>query len=314
MDYKGKKIIVAIPCYNEEKAIKKVINAFKMELPSAEIIVFDNNSKDKTVEIALKEGVKVIHEKRQGKGWVVRSVFEKLAADIYVIIDGDDTYPVDKVHKLIGPVLKGEADMVVGSRLDQFEDKAFKKINHFGNWLITKTLNLIFRTNYRDVLSGYRVFNKEFAKNIPLITRGFEIETEISLQALEHGYIIKEIPIQYRKRLEGSYSKLSPFKDGYRIMVTILMLLRDHQPQQLFSLIFVFLSTVSAALICYAYTLKNLLNGYLIAGIISLIIAFLFFVTGLILSAINTRFREVNAILKKDVYYSTLNKEDTKHA
>ncbi len=304
MSYKDKKIVVAIPCYNEEMSIKRVINGFQRELPQAEIVVFDNNSTDRTQEIAVAEGAKIIHEKKQGKGWVVRSIFEKLDADIYVMVDGDDTYPAEEVHKLIEPLLKDQADMVVGNRLGENNHNSIRPLHQFGNWFITSVLNLIFRTKYKDVLSGYRVFTKDVAKNIPLITMGFEIETELALQTLEHGYIVKEVPIMYRCRPQGSFSKLSSFSDGYRIMVTMAMLLRDHKPHHFFTFIFIVLGACSFLLIIYAYTLTRLLNVFLISGIILGVAAFLFLATGLILSAVNTRFAELSALIKKNNYFA----------
>jgi glycosyltransferase involved in cell wall biosynthesis len=265
----------------------------------AQIVIFDNNCTDNTSAIAEKEGVKVTREKKQGKGWVTRAIFEKVDADIYVMVDGDDTYPAEYVHKLIEPILKEEADMVVGNRLKQGNYGAMRLSHCFGNLFITKTLNFVFRTNYQDVLSGYRVFNREFVKNIPLITMGFEIETELTLQALEHGYVIKELPIEYRSRPRGSVSKLSFFIDGYRIMVTIVMLLRDHKPHHLFTFIFIVFSLSSILFIAYAQTNKELFNIFSIVGIILMISAFLFLVSGLILSAVNTRFKELSSIIKK---------------
>lgn len=304
MNFEDAKIAVAIPCYNEEKSIKKVINGFQKELPGAKIVVFDNNSTDRTQKIAVAEGAKIIHEKRQGKGWVVRSICERLDADIYVMVDGDDTYPAEEVHKLIAPILNDEADMVVGNRLGQDNHNSIRHLHQFGNWCITGTLNLIFRADYKDVLSGYRAFTKDVAKNIPLITVGFEIETEFALQALEHGYIVKEVPIRYGSRPQGSLSKLSSFSDGYRIMVTMAMLLRDHKPHHFFTFIFVILGACSSSLLIYAYTLTTLLNVFLIIGIILGIAAFLFLVTGLILSAVNTRFAELSAIIRKNNYFA----------
>ena len=299
MNHKNKKICVAIPCYNEEKTIKKVINDFQKELPMAEIVIFDNNCTDNTSAVAEKEGAKVIGEKKQGKGWVIRAIFEKVDADIYVMVDGDDTYPAEYAHKLIEPVLKDEADMVVGNRLKQGNYGGMRLSHHFGNLIITKTLNSVFRTDYQDVLSGYRVFNREFAKNIPLITMGFEIETELTLQALEHGYVVKELPVEYRSRPRGSVSKLNSFVDGYRIMVTIVMLLRDHKPHHLFTFIFIVFSLSSILFIAYAQANKELFNIFSIVGIILMISAFLFLVSGLILSAVNTRFKELSSIIKK---------------
>ncbi len=304
MNYTDKKIVVAIPCYNEEKTIKKVINDFRRELPLAKIVLFDNNSTDDTAGIGLGQGVQVIPEKRQGKGWVVRSIFEKLDADIYVLVDADATYLAEEVHKLIEPLLKEEADMVVGNRLSRKNTSAIRPLHQLGNWLITKTLNLIFRAKFQDVLSGYRVFTKEFVKNTPLITTGFEIETELTLQALEHGYIVKEVAIEYKNRLAGSISKLSTFGDGYQVMVTMAMLLRDHRPHHLFGFLSMVLGALSIFLIGHALRLGNTLSISLVLGIILMMLAFLFFSTGLILCAVNTRFAELRSIIKKNNYFA----------
>lgn len=293
-------IVVAIPCYNEEKSVGKVIDDFRKETPSVEIVVFDNNSTDQTAAIAISKGVKVIREKRQGKGWVIRSIFEKINADIYVIVDGDDTYPVDEVHKLIDLIHSKKSDMAVGNRLRQGNKAAISPLHWFGNYMISSLFNVIFGSNCRDVLSGFRVFNREFVKNIPLSTRKFEIEVELTFQALEYGYIIKEIPISYRKRPKGSFSKLSSFRDGYRIILTMVMFLRDHKPHRLFSLVSFILIICSAFLFKHACCLSNFFNVFSALGIILSVGSLLIFFTGLILSAINARFAEISSIIKKN--------------
>ncbi len=303
MDYNDRKIIVAVPCYNEERTIEKVIEAFRRELPVAEIVIFDNNSTDRTAAVAINKGVKVITEKRQGKGWSVRSIFEKLDADIYIIVDGDDTYPAEEVHKLIELVLDEKADMVVGNRLKQNNRTIIRPLHWFGNYMISKIFNFIFGNNCQDVLSGFRVFNREFAKNIPLITRKFEIEVEMTFQALEYGYIIKEIPINYRKRPKGSFSKLHSFRDGYRIMLTMAMFLRDHKPHRLFTVISFVLFLCSIFLLNYACHFSDFFNVFSLLGTILLIGSLLIFMTGLILSAINTRFAEIRSIIRKNNRY-----------
>lgn len=303
MYYSEKEIVVAIPCYNEEKTIEKVIDDFKKELPSARIVVFDNNSTDRTASIAASKGVKIIGEKRQGKGWVISSIFEKLDADIYLIVDGDDTYPAEEAHKLIGLVDSGKADMVVGNRLKQDNKGTIRPLHWFGNYMINRIFNVIFGNNCRDVLSGFRAFNREFAKNIPLITRKFEIEIELTFQALEHGYIVKEIPISYRKRPKGSFSKLSSFRDGYRIMLTMVMFLRDHKPHRLFTFASFALFLCSIFLLNHAGHFSSYFNIFSVLGAILLVGSLLIFITGLILSAINTRFSEIGSIIRKNNNY-----------
>lgn len=223
------KIAVIIPCYNEEAAIGEVVSRFRHELPYAEIHVFDNNSTDRTVEIALQAGALVSYETRQGKGHVVRAMFKKVKADIYVMVDGDMTYPSDKIHDLLSPVLVGRADMVVGSRLLS-PATAMKVPNHLGNVLFRVTINRIFGSNLTDILSGYRVMTREFVRAIVLLSEGFQIETELTIQALHHKMRIVEVPVTLSERLPGSKSKISVVADGLRILWTIFDLYRTYRP------------------------------------------------------------------------------------
>ncbi len=243
------KTAVLIPCYNEELTIEKVIKDFKRELPEADIYVYDNNSKDKTAQIAEENGAIVKHEYRQGKGNVVRSMFRDIDADIYVMADGDDTYPAEEVHKLIEPVVKGEADMVIGDRLTNgtYQKENKRHFHEFGNNLVKKAINVAFKTNLKDIMTGYRVFNKIFVKNMPVLSPKFEIETEMSLHALDKKFIIKEIPIVYRDRPEGSESKLNTVSDGMKVIKTIVKMFKDFKPRQFFwafSLLFVLLGLI----------------------------------------------------------------------
>ena len=233
------KVAVLIPCYNEEKTIEKVIKDFKNELPEADIYVYDNNSKDKTAEIAKKNGAIVRHEYKQGKGNVVRSMFYDIDADIYVMADGDDTYPAEFVHKLIEPVVNGQADMCIGDRLSNgtYQKENKRMFHEFGNNLVKKAINVLFKTNLKDIMTGYRVFNKKFVKNMPVMSPNFEIETEMSLYALDKGFIIKEIPIDYRDRPEGSESKLNTVSDGIKVVKTIIKMYKDYKPLKFFTLI-----------------------------------------------------------------------------
>lgn len=230
------KIAVLIPCYNEEITIGKVIKSFKKELTDADIYVYDNNSKDKTAQIARDNGAIVRHEYRQGKGNVVRSMFRDIDADIYVMVDGDNTYPAEEVHKLIEPVVNNQADMVIGDRLTNgtYQKENKRKFHEFGNNLVKKAINVAFRANLKDIMTGYRVFNKFFVKNMPVLSPKFEIETEMSLHALDKKFIIKEIPIEYRDRPEGSESKLNTISDGIKVMKTIVKMFKDFKPRQFF--------------------------------------------------------------------------------
>ena len=233
------KIAVLIPCYNEEITIEKVINDFKKELPEAEIYVYDNNSKDKTAEIAKKNGVIVKHEYKQGKGNVVRSMFRDIDADIYVMVDGDDTYPAEEVHKLIEPIKNEEADMVIGDRLTNgtYKNENKRHFHEFGNNLVKNSINKLYKTKLKDIMTGYRVFNKLFVKTMPVMSPKFEIETEMTLHALDKKFIIKEIPIVYRDRPEGSESKLNTVGDGIKVIKTIVKMFKDSKPRQFFWII-----------------------------------------------------------------------------
>ena len=243
------KTAVLIPCYNEELTIEKVIKDFKKELPDADIYVYDNNSKDNTAQIAKANGAIVKHEYRQGKGNVVRSMFRDIDADIYVMVDGDDTYPAEEVHKLIKPVQEGIADMAIGDRLTNgtYQKENKRHFHEFGNNLVRKSINVLFNTKLKDIMTGYRVFNKVFVKNMPVMSPKFEIETEMSLHALDKKFIIEEIPIVYRDRPEGSVSKLNTVSDGMKVIKTIIKMFKDFKPRQFFwviALIFVIIGLI----------------------------------------------------------------------
>ncbi|MGN1330299.1 MAG: glycosyltransferase family 2 protein [Clostridia bacterium] len=230
------KIAVLIPCYNEELTIKKVIKDFKKELPQADIYVYDNNSKDRTAEIAREEGAIVKHEYKQGKGNVVRSMFADIDADIYVMVDGDDTYPASFIHKLIEPVREGSADMCIGDRLSNgtYQKENKRLFHEFGNNIVRFLINILFNSKLKDIMTGYRVFNKCFVKNMPVMSQNFEIETEMSLYALDKRFIIKEIPIDYKDRPEGSVSKLNTVKDGIKVVKNIIKMFKDYKPLKFF--------------------------------------------------------------------------------
>ena len=244
------KIAVLIPCYNEELTIEKVIKDFRKELPEADIYVYNNNSKDKTKEIAIKNGAIVVDEYKQGKGNVVRSQFRDIEADIYVMVDGDDTYPAEFVHQLIEPVRNGQADMTIGDRLSNgtYQKENKRPFHEFGNNLVKKAINVLFDTKLKDIMTGYRVFNKRFVKNMPVLSPKFEIETEMSLYALDKKYIIKEIPIVYRDRPEGSSSKLNIVGDGIKVVKTIARMFKDYKPFKFFGLIALILFIIGLAI------------------------------------------------------------------
>ena len=226
------KIAVLIPCYNEELTVEKVIKDFRRELPEAEIYVYDNNSKDKTAQIARENGAIVKHEYKQGKGNVVRSMFSDIDADLYIMVDGDDTYPAESVHTLIEPVRRGEADMCIGDRLSNgtYQKENKRPFHEFENNIVRGSINFLFGSKLKDIMTGYRVFNKKFVKNMPVMSAKFEIETEMSLYALDERFVIKEIPLVYRDRPEGSFSKLNTITDGFKVVKTIIKMLKNYHP------------------------------------------------------------------------------------
>lgn len=233
----GAQVAVIIPCYNESITIGKVIDDFKTVLPKASIFVYDNNSSDGTGDIAREHGATVRTETRQGKGNVVRQMMRDIDAEYYIMVDGDDTYPAEAAPELLKPLMEGSADMVVGDRLSngsygEENDRAF---HGFGNNLVRFLIKLIYGFDFHDVMTGYRAYNKIFAKTMPVLSPGFEIETELSIHAVDKGWRIAEVPIDYRDRPEGSESKLSTVSDGMKVLRMILSLFKDYRPLALFS-------------------------------------------------------------------------------
>lgn len=293
------KTVVAIPCRNEAMTISKVVGDFRRELPDATILVVDNNSSDDTANIARNAGARVICEHRPGKGNVVQSIFQICDADVCVLVDGDDTYPAEAVHQLIQPILQDRADMVVGVRLKSSGNSAFRSGHVAGNRLLTAILNALFRTQLSDILSGYRVFSRHFMSRIPLITEGFQIETEMTIQAIEKRMRICERPVDLRPRPPGSLSKLRSIHDGLLILLTIAMYMRDHSPLRFFtalSLAWIFVGEIVAIQPCLRpmEPYSVVIHGTVVIG------ALVLFVAGLIISAVNTRFRELENTLWKN--------------
>ena len=243
----GRGVAVLVPCYNEEPTVARVVGRFREELPEARVYVFDNNSTDRTAEEARRAGAAVFTERRQGKGYVVQSMFRMVDADFYVMVDGDGTYPAEAVHALLAPVAAGEADMSVGSRLHAESQSQFKRRNRLANRLVRSTLNFIFRVELTDILSGYRVFNREFVKGLPLFGGGFEIETELTIKAVERGYRLVEVPVDLTHRPEGSHSKIQFLRDGFLILNTTLALFRDYKPLTFFGGLGLFLLLLACA-------------------------------------------------------------------
>lgn len=297
------KIAVLIPCYNEEATVRKVIEDFRRELPSATVYVYDNNSTDNTAREAHEAGAVVTTESRQGKGYVVRSMFNDIAADIYVMVDGDDTYPAEKVHEIIRPVAEGKADMVVGTRLHAQSKSHFHPLNRFGNKLFKFLINAVFRKRLTDVLSGYRAFNPKIV-NMPILSKGFDIETELTMKALANNYRLVEVPVDLSPRAEGSVSKIRIIHDGILIFNTIFAILRDYKPLTAFGSIGLFLilcGLLSGGVFMYEYIstgetvrvpLALFSLGLAFTGVIVMFI-------GLVLHAVLRRFQELESLLHK---------------
>jgi len=232
------KVAVLIPCYNEEKTIEKVVNDVKEFLPEAVVYVYDNNSTDKTAELAVKAGAVLRHEYKQGKGNVIRRMFREIDAQCYLMIDGDDTYPLDCARELVDKVLEKHADMVVGDRLSStYFTENKRPFHNFGNTLMRTCINRLFHTEIKDIMTGYRAFSYEFVKTFPVVSTGFEIETEMTIHAVNYNLQVENVIVQYRDRPEGSESKLNTFKDGMRVIRKMLQLYKNYQPLKCFSLI-----------------------------------------------------------------------------
>jgi glycosyltransferase involved in cell wall biosynthesis len=237
-------IAVLLPCYNEAATIGKVVADFRAALPTADVYVFDNNSKDDTARVARAAGAIVVPSPKQGKGHVVRHMFATVHADIFVMADGDDTYPAGASPDLIETLKTTDADMVVGTRLKGYEPKSFRALHEFGNKLVSKLISVLFSASVTDVLSGYRVFGRQFVGTLYLQSSGFEIETEITLQALVRKRVIREVPVHYGRRPPGSYSKLNTWSDGILVLRSVFLIFRDYKPLAFFS----FLSIVCCVL------------------------------------------------------------------
>src|SRR6201746_2641727 len=241
------RVAVLVPCFNEEAAVATVIADFRKSLPSAEIYVYDNNSSDRTKAVAQQAGAQVRSERRQGKGHVVRRMFADIDADIYVLVDGDATYDAASAPRMIETLMADHLDMVVGLRIDQVE-AAYRRGHRTGNWMLTRFLSAVFGQEFKDILSGYRVFSRRFVKTFPVLSDGFEIETELSVHALELALPVAEIETPYYARPEGSFSKLNTWRDGFRILGTIIKLYRSEKPLRFFTAIGCCLALVSVGL------------------------------------------------------------------
>lgn len=242
------KVAVLIPCYNESKTIEKVITDFKHVLPEAKIYVYDNNSSDGTAEIAKNAGAIVRYEHMQGKGNVIRRMFREIDAECYIMTDGDDTYPAESAPEMIDKVLNYGADMVVGDRLSStyFEENK-RPFHNFGNSLVRKSINVLFRTEIKDIMTGYRAFSFQFVKSFPVLSKGFEIETEMSIHATDKNMQVENVVIEYRDRPEGSVSKLNTYSDGFKVIRTIIRLFRTYKPMAFFGGVAAILTIIGIA-------------------------------------------------------------------
>jgi glycosyltransferase involved in cell wall biosynthesis len=292
------KIAILIPCLNEATTIAKVVGDFKTQLSGAQVVVGDNDSTDRSAELALAAGAQVIIEKRRGKGYVVQSLFRQIEAEIYVLVDGDDTYPADQVHQLVAPILAGTADIVVGSRLADGRQSEFHSLNRLGNLFYQSLLNAIFGTHLTDILSGYRALSQCVVKSLPLFLTGFEVETELTIKALERGYRIAEVPVTLRSRPPGSTSKIRILHDGWKILWTILALARDYKPLNFFGIPAVISTLLGLGLglipiIEYLNTGLVLRFPTAILAVALVLWGGLLLAIGLVLHTINRRFREL---------------------
>lgn len=313
-----KKIAVLVPCFNEENTVNNVVHSFKATLPMADIYVYDNNSTDATARIAQKAGAVVCREYRQGKGNVVRSMFRDIEADCYIMVDGDDTYPAEAATEMCRLVFEGKADMVIGDRLSStyfIENK--RAFHNFGNDLVRKAINFLWKPKepVLDVMTGMRAFSPLFVKSFPVLSKGFEIETEMTIHALDHNFLIRSFPIQYKDRPKGSHSKLNTYSDGAKVLLTIFNLFRDYKPLKFFGTLSMVLGIISLFLflpVLSEFLQTGLVPRFptLIVSVVMMLAAFLSMVCGLILdtNAKNSRksfevqLNLLKLLLKKDKF------------
>ncbi len=301
------KIAILIPCYNESKTIAKVVGDFKKQLPEADIYVYDNNSTDNTADIARQAGAIVRYEQRQGKGNVVRRMLADIEADCYLLVDGDDTYPSDNAKEMCNIVLNEHYDMVIGDRLSSTYFQENKRPFHdYGNRFVRYAINQIFHSDIKDIMTGYRALSRHLVMSVPLLSEGFEIETELTINVLDNQLHIKQIPVEYRDRPIGSTSKLSTFKDGIKIIATIFRLFRDYKPLVFFSWISSIL-ILASLLILLPVFIEYLQTGLvprfptlIVCGFI-ILFAILLWMCGLILQVLLIRHRQLCQLLNKSI-------------
>ena len=297
------KIAILIPCYNESKTIEKVVKDYKKALPEADIYVYDNNSTDGTAEIAKEAGAIVKYEYRQGKGNVIRSMFRQIDADCYLMVDGDDTYPAEDARKMCDLVLEGKADMVVGDRLSStYFTENKRPFHNFGNRIVRFLINKLFKNKIKDIMTGYRAFSYEFAKTFPVLSKGFEIETEMTIHAVDKNFMIQEMPVTYRDRPEGSVSKLNTYKDGFKVLKLIATLFKEYKPFFFFNIVAILLAIISLIFVVpvfqeYFRTGLVLKFPTLIVGGFIMVAAILSFICGVILDVIVKKHKQLYELM-----------------
>jgi len=291
------KIAVLIPCYNEEQTVAKVVKDAKAALPEAVVYVYDNNSNDRTAELAREAGAIVRFEPRQGKGYVIRRMFREIDALCYIMIDGDDTYPLEYASQMAEQVLEHQADMVVGDRLSStYFTENKRPFHNFGNSIVRSTINKLFSCDIKDIMTGYRAMSYEFVKSYPVLSRGFEIETEMTIHAVFNQMVIVNIPVEFRNRPEGSESKLNTYSDGAKVLTTIIKLYKNYKPLQFFSAVAAVMLMVAAVMFIWVFA--RFLNSHLVENMPTLVVsgfialgALQAFFSGLILSDMVTKNR-----------------------
>lgn len=311
------KIAVLIPCYNEAVTIKKVINDFQKVLPEATIYVYDNNSSDNTAEIAKAEGAVVRHEYQQGKGNVIRRMFRDIDAQCYIMTDGDDTYPAEFAREMCDKVLERNVDMVVGDRLSStyFEENK-RPFHNFGNSIVRASINTIFKSDIKDIMTGYRAFSYNFVKTFPVLSKGFEIETEMTIHTVDKNMFCENVVIEYRDRPEGSESKLNTYSDGFKVLLTIARLFKNYKPLPFFLIIALVLFVLSVGffipvLITFFKTgMVDKIPTVIVCGI-TMLASIISFFSGLVLDTIKQKNRqdfEMELQRSNDRYKDLLNK------
>ena len=304
---KENKIAVLIPCYNEAKTIEKVVKDYKKALPNADIYVYDNNSNDRTDEIAARAGAIVKYEYRQGKGNVIRSMFRDINADCYLMIDGDDTYPAENAKEMCDLILEGKADMVIGDRLSStYFTENKRPFHNFGNRIVRFLINKLFKNNVKDIMTGYRAFSYEFVKGFPVLSKGFEIETEMTIHAVDKNFKLIEIPVTYRDRPEGSVSKLNTYRDGLKVLKTIFTLFKEYKPALFFNIFACTSLIISLILgipvICEYFKTKLVLRfPTLMVSLLLLGLSIILWATGTILQVIVKKHKQLY-----ELYLNTL--------